>query len=193
MVLAGCGGDGAVSNSGGGAPSIGNRTTFNAYVDDLVAVGEYLYVDNDYKTTASGSIPSSSSATYRGVVGTDNYLSGTYAGSVAGDLEMVADYAGNGLSGRIDNVVDSADERYTGALTLSGGTIDRFADPATEWQLDGQFNGRLTGPSATYDASLDMVGDFEGPNAEAIYIELDGTIDDGFQIYDAEGVGIALK
>jgi hypothetical protein len=180
LALAGltaCGGGG---DGGGGFTNTLNE--FDALAQRLDALG--------YTTTPVLAIPSSGGPVYRGYA-----LAGNEAEIYVGDLEMTAAFATSQIDGAITDIYDSAERPVAGFLVIDPTTIDRTADPFSEFQIVTTFGGTLTdadGVVMSIDGDLD--GDFIGPSAEAVAMLLLGTASSttyGLEPFD--GVGLAAR
>lgn len=162
VALSACGGsDGPTFDS--------YNKEFDGIVSDLVSQG----VD-DY--TPGGDIPTSGTATYRGIVGFDADFRETYVGRMTINADFDA-AAPDTFTGGADKFVDSEDGPVAGRLNITFGALDRFADTTVDYQALIDLDGTLTdssGVKLTVSSTAD--GDFWGANHEAMIGDVIGTM-----------------
>lgn len=175
---------------GGGSTGVGGGTTLNA--------ADFATLSSDYTAvtpTTAASLPSGS-ATYNGVAGfnttnlsnidptaTDpsdlaNNLTGYY-----GAMRLNVNFAGNNLTGSVDNFQDFSGNRVSGQIGIQAGVVT----PVTNATLGDGFTALATGPIDGDSYIFDVTGSFLGDNGEgaAIYFE--------DQTSDAIGSGFAAR
>lgn len=169
-LVSGCGG------GGGGGPYTDQFVALNALANELSNQG----LDT---TTPVAQIPTTGAPTYNGYV-----LAGTPSESYTGDLTMNADFATSMIGGSVSNMHDSAERAVAGTLTINSATINRTANPLTEFQIVTTMTGAVTdADGVVLNVSTGINGDFGGPNAEAV-----GIIDDGTGTMTSTAYGVEL-
>jgi hypothetical protein len=83
----------------------------------------------------------------------------------AGELELVAAFDDDDISGSLSNVVDTEGVRYSGSLGIDG-AIDPAADTDLEPTFGGVMAGTLVGGGETFTVTGTLSGDFAGTDAE---------------------------
>ena len=169
LLLAACGGD---SGDGGTTPPV-DYSTYQAQFAALHATWDSIAV------TDPATLPDSGSATFSGVMLLDAQL-GAGATSMAGTLNLAANFATDGISGTADNFIDDADIAMTGTLVISNGILDRNANTAIEYTFSSLLAGTLAGGGETYVISADLSGDFLGPSYDAVAGVIAGSAETGF-------------
>lgn len=130
--------------------------------------------------TDPSTLPVTGSAQYNGTAVIE--VEDTDAYTLAGDLELNVGFAGDGsVSGTIEDLTNEDDEEFGGAITMSGGTIDRNAAGTAE--LDPTFilglGGSIEAPDGTeyqVDESSVALGDFYGADEEFVFGGLAGEL-----------------
>ncbi|WP_413717171.1 hypothetical protein [Silicimonas sp. MF1-12-2] len=153
---------------------------------------EFAMAGYDVTPVADIPAPTVPPATYDGYIVMDVGFD-VYRESYAGAAQMTADFASNTVGGTASALYDTAGRPVAGVLTMNGGTIDRFADPVTEWQINSGLSGTLTDADGVdLNVSSTMDGDFLGPNAEGYYTIIDGSmtsIEYGFEFLLGTTIG----
>ena len=148
--------------------------------------------------TALAAIPAAGSAAYAGYLYGDLSTDGGSATeSLIGRLSLTARFTADSatFSGRVSDVVDSRDDPLTGTLTVSGGSLNRAGNPASDATLRGiAVGGTLRDEDgATWDLGLRLEGDFLGSTAQALGGEALGRVTVGSTVQDFDGGFIAAK
>ena len=140
---------------------------------DTEAIADAINADwGAVSYTDPASLPKTGSATYDGVM---NLATAASLG-IVGEMQLMADFSGSAISGSGRNFVDPADNRYDGTLAVTNGFIDRLADPSAEFTFDADLDGTLTESGDSYAFAGFIDGDFVGPNHEAVFGEISGTV-----------------
>jgi len=175
--LAACGGgggsDGAVTTEVV-VPSAGDTTTSGNTVSGPRASAEVLLATWAPPTyTNLSAVPTSGSASYDGYLFGDlSNTSDDVTDTIVGSLSLRANFNSSSASftGTASDFVDSDDAAMMGSLTISGGTLDRNGDPASDATVRGvNVAGTLT-DSADQDLvfAVQLEGDFLGDTYDAI-------------------------
>lgn len=143
-------------------------------------------------------VPTTGSARYAGFVYGD--LSGdrdAVTDSVIGQLTLNVAFTATsaGFTGAATDFVDVRDDPFTGALTISGGALNRAGNPASDATLRGvTLAGVLRdAENVAYDFGIQLEGDFLGPTANAIGGEALGRVRVGGDDQDFDGGFIAAQ
>ncbi|MGR3342331.1 MAG: hypothetical protein ACU0DI_03755 [Paracoccaceae bacterium] len=163
-----CGGDG-----GGGTTPPVDYTSYQAQSAALHAIWDAVAV------TDPATLPAGGSASYTGVMRLDAQL-GAGSTSMAGALNLVANFAADSISGSANNFYDDADNSMTGSLVISNGVLDRAANTAIEYTFSSVLAGTLAGGGENFVISADLSGDFLGPSFGAVVGVIAGTATTGF-------------
>lgn len=162
-VLSACGGTTTNANDPGinkTRPSV----TYGQYETESAA----LHATWDaISFTDPATLPTSGSASYAGVMHLD-VEKGAGEISMNGELSLRVGFANNTVLGNARSFVDQSNVAYSGKLTVSNGVLDRGADPASEFTISGDLDGRLSGAGEVLDITTDLAGDFHGPGAGAV-------------------------
>lgn len=158
-VLGACGGGDGGSGGDGG------------FAEKENAVLDLVNQLSQFDITPAETIPVTGVANYVGLVG---FSEPDYA--VIGDLSIGVNFGNDAISGNASNFADSDGVNYTGSLTVNNGSIDRTADPVTEYQFNADMGGMLQGGGESFVVDTVMSGDFGGPNQDAIAGIVSGTI-----------------
>lgn len=129
--------------------------------------------------TDPANLPAGGSATFAGVMLLDAQL-GAGATSMAGALDLVANFAADSISGTASNFYDAADVSMAGTLVISNGVLDRAANTATEYTFSALLAGTLAGGGKSFVISADLSGDFLGSAYGAVAGVIAGTATTGF-------------
>lgn len=169
-LLAGCTGNSDFSFSDPGSSS------YNAVVSGFENLQDAFDLS---LITPTGSIPDIGDAVhYDGYMRlhASDHVSGERE-EYAGDARLTANFEMDTVGGSASNFFDSSNRSVSGTLALSAGTIDRTADPSTEWQIGADIDGVLTdGDGVDLEVSASLVGDFLGPEAQGYESEIIGTM-----------------
>ena len=85
---------------------------------------------------------------------------------VVGELILSASFFdASSIGGGATNFVDYANNPVGGSLTVSGGTINRNANPETQWQISAAIAGPLTQGATTRNVNSQLLGEFLGNGA----------------------------
>ena len=169
LILSACGED---SGGGGTTPPV-DYTGYQAQAGALHATWDGIAV------TDPATLPVSGSAAFSGVMLLDAQL-GAGATSMAGALNLVANFATDSISGNASNFVDDADNAMAGTLVMSNGVLDRAANTAIEYTFSSLLAGTLAGGGESFVISADLSGDFVGPTYGAAVGVIAGTATTGF-------------
>lgn len=150
----------------------------------------------DYTSLAA--VPASGSASYGGYLYGDLSTDGGAAtDSLIGRLTLTATFSADSaaFSGRVNDVVDSRDDPLSGTLAVSGGSLNRSGNPASDATLRGiAVDGTLRdGDGTTLDVGLRLEGDFLGSTAQALGGEALGRVTVGSTRQDFDGGFIAAR
>lgn len=175
LLLAGCGGGGA---SDAGGPQ--TRTEAVTRLESRIA-----------KTPVSTprTLPVEGRATYEGYLRAGLPIASD-GGRVdyIGDLEMEVNFAAarDEVSGRVSGLQTGGGDRLRGALTLSGGDIQRDTKVRDNYTFTGKLGGTLRRDSVRYGVDADIEGEFRGADREAVsglvYGDVEGPM--GIDIFD---------
>ena len=130
-------------------------------VDRVIALGI---------SEASG-IPTADTAQYSGYMGATDWA----GNAIVGEMSMSINFASDEVSGSARGFVDTDDINYNGSLEISGGSINRSADPVTEWQLQADVGGVISDGEQNTLVQAIMLGDFHGDTQQGILGVLEGT------------------
>ena len=138
------------------------------------------YADpSDLRYSTLSSLPTRGSTDYAGYFYGDISDGGAITQTLIGDMVMEVDWTASSvdLSGRIDGVLLADDTELSGALTISGGSLDRDGDPSSDFTLGGLIDGRLSGGGEDYVFSGNPIeGDFLGERHDAAGGEVLGKV-----------------
>lgn len=187
VVLSGCGGASVVApvasftpsttttssgGSSGGSGSSDERTLQDALRGAEQLLAEVALLD----FSQASDIPLSGSASYEGYIVADS--PGLDNGFI-GDLAMSVDFGTSAITGTASNFLDEAETNYSGTLNVSNGSINRTANPATDFQFAADLDGVISGGGQDYTFDSDLRGSFVGTNQDAMLGEVGGTISNG--------------
>lgn len=147
-TLAACGGS---STSSGSSPS----ASFSEIADEARDFFEELETT---PFTSPTTLPSSGSATYDGVIGA-NLDNGS---AVAGDLELIANFGSDSISGSASNFFDDQENSLGGSLAISDSFLDRTANTDIDYTFGASLAGTLTSDDGDAVVDAIILGDFLG-------------------------------
>ena len=187
-LLAGCGGGGSSDGDDGFPPA---PSSF----DNLADRASVLLTDSaDLSFTDPGSLPTSGVARYDGVMALDGAFIEGEAQTMVGDVRIEARFANNSVGGAATNFVTETDQRLTGTLAVTNGSIDRGADPATDATFVADLRGDLTEPSGgLIEIDAGLGGAFLGSDYSYVFGGVGGVVTDGAGTGDLTGAFIARR
>lgn len=160
LVLAACGGAGIPDDERPQSPA-------KSYVEyQAQAVALHSQWDLAGATDPS-TLPFGGSAHYDGVV---ELRFQTSAGDLFmdGGLHLDVDFAANQISGNAGSFVQQDENPVSGSLAISGGVIDRGANPAVEYTYSAIIAGTLTTSTDSFVVGGDIHGDFLGAAQQSV-------------------------
>jgi hypothetical protein len=154
--------------------------------EDNLALADASAVD----TTPPGSVPTSGSASYDGVVAAS--ITGDYVGSLYADLSMSVNFATNSVSGQIDRV-DLVDDftgdviqNLDGSLTLVGGEAGGVVTATATGVLIAATSGPVSGTGTAVFGLLGSMGS-DAATADTVYGSATGAITGGIDLTLSNG------
>lgn len=137
-LLAACG-----ETVGGSAGSPVSADSFDAYNQ----------IGSDLAVAASGlgftdpaTLPPTGSAAYFGVLGVDIDPGTPQVVTAIGALDLTFQFSSDSVSGRVTDVIDDANQRYQGTLSITNGVLDRGADVTQTFTYFADMDGTLVSP-----------------------------------------------
>lgn len=124
--------------------------------------------------TRASDLPGSGSAAFSGVALLNAEVNSQDLG-LAGAVDLTVGFGSSTITGTIQSVKDEDNNAYTGTINVTNGTIDRTADPATEYSVFADMDGAVSGNGNTLDLSSDFIGDFYGSQGAGLIGILTGT------------------
>ena len=120
-----------------------------------LAAQESLDAFSNASFTAASSIPDTGSAKYFG-----HLTLGTPQDGALGEISMNIEFNNAAVSGQANNFVDETATPIGGQFEISGGSINRNADPELDWQFEVSLDGNLEWNGIDSSSYGQLVGDF---------------------------------
>lgn len=181
---------------GSGGPGGGPSEPVPAF-RDLAAEQDELFAETATRDlTDPSTLPQSGTAQYDGVIGLTTTEQTGDTRLMLGDLSLSVDFAqdGNAISGTATNFARENGRHLQGELEISGGSLDRRADPGLEPTYRGEIDGRLTdGQGRGQTFSGDLSGDFVGGSHGYTQGTTEGTVRQSGPDAEFEGVFVGQK
>ena len=166
-------------------PIVDPGLTSYTEVNDAMTVMADDYIDADgnvlggvnASVTPWADVPdntSGASATYNGFVGGD-VTGGALDGlNLVGELELIADFGAESISGSADNFYDDTNAPYTGTLNLAGAIATNQGI-----MINSNLAGDLSNGGSDYATTIGLDGWFIGATYDAVGGWADGSVDTG--------------
>jgi len=205
LILAACGGGGGSGEAARDpvipGPSTPDDAAPGTVTGPRAAATDLLddWAPGDVPTyTALSAVPTTGGASYAGFLFGDlSDGDGTATDSLFGSLTLAVTFSASAVDfdGSATDFIDSRDDPLSGSLAVSGGTLNRSGNTASDATLRGvSVAGTLrAGDGTTLDVGVQLEGDFLGTTAEAVGGEAIGRVTVAGTSQDFDGGFIAAE